>query len=177
MDNELENIDSINDETETLDSSNEESEEQEEEKQEYSEREKQLYARLKKAEADLKAKKEVKVEKKAAVKTDSKLSTFDQMALIKANIETQEDLDEVLDYADRKNISVAEALNSSIIKATLSESAEIRKSALAVNTGTGRRASGAVSDERIWADAQKGIMPENEADIAKLALLRMKARK
>ncbi len=170
---ELEDIDSINDETETLDSTNEEPEEQEEEKQEYSEREKQLYARLKKAEADLKDKKETKVEKKTAPKTDTKLSTFDMLALQKANIETEDDLDEVVRWADYNKISVAEALKSNILKATLSEKAEERTSAMAVNTGTGRRASGAVSDERLLADANKGIMPDSPDDIAKLARLRI----
>ena len=91
---ELENIDSPIDELETLDSTNEdEAAEDVEDKPEYTEREKQLYARLKKAEGDLKTRKEVPVEKKAEAKTvDGKLSTFDMLALQKANIDTQEDL-------------------------------------------------------------------------------------
>jgi hypothetical protein len=130
-------------------------------------------ARARKAEsAIIKAKSKPKTEAKQS-KPDGKLSTFDMLALQKANIETQEDLDEVTRWADYNSISVSEALQSNILKATLSEKAEERKSALAVNTGTGRRASGAVSDERLLADAKKGIMPESEADIAKIARLRI----
>lgn len=169
---ELETIDSTNDETENLDSTNEEIEVEEvEEKEEYSEREKQLYARLKKAEAELKAKPKTEVQ---APKVDAKLSTFDMLALQKANIETEEDLNEVVRWADYNKIPVAEALKSNILKATLAEKAEIRNSALAVNTGTGRRANaGAVSEARLMADAQKGIMPESAEDIAKLARMRL----
>lgn len=128
-------------------------------------------ARAKKAEAAIiKAKSKPKTE---TAKVDTKLSTFDMLALQKANIETEEDLDEVMNYAGYKKISVAEALKSNILKATLAEKAEIRTSALAVNTGTGRRASGAVSDSRLMADAQKGIMPESADDIAKLARMRL----
>jgi uncharacterized protein (DUF1800 family) len=130
-------------------------------------------ARAKKAEAAIiKAKSKPKAEKTVAPKSDTKLSIFDQKALFKANIETQEDLDEILDYASRKNISVAEALKSTVIKATLAENAEIRNSALAVNTGTGRRSGGTVSNERLLADARSGKMPDSAEDIAKLARIR-----
>jgi len=132
-------------------------------------------ARAKKAEAAIiKAKqKQPKAEKTAEARSDSKLSIFDQKALFNADIDTQEDLDEILDYADRKGISIAQALESTVIKATLAENAQIRKSAMAVNTGTGRRSSGTVSDERLMADAKKGIMPSNPEDIAKLARMRV----
>jgi hypothetical protein len=177
MDNELETIDSTNDEQETLDSSNENNEdsesiettEEERDTPEYTENEKQLYARLKKAEKELK---EAKKAEKKEPKIDTNLSSLDIIALSKANID-DEDIDEVLDYAAYKGISVKEALNSSILKATLSEKAEERMSAKAVNTGTGRRSGGAVSDERLLADAKKGIMPSNPEDIAKLARMRI----
>lgn len=128
-------------------------------------------ARAKKAEAAIiKAKSKPKT---AEPKTDSKLSIFDQKAIFNANIDTQEDLDEVLDYADRKGITVAQALESPVIKATLAESAQIRTSAMAVNTGSTRRAGGTVSDERLMADAKVGKMPESAEDIAKLARMRI----
>ena len=130
-------------------------------------------ARAKKAEAAIiKAKSKPKTEAKAP-KIDGKLSTFDLLALQKANIETEEDLDEVVRWADYNKISVSEALKSNILKATLTEKAEERKSAMAVNTGPGRRSSGTVSDERLMADAKKGIMPDNPDDIAKLARMRI----
>tara|TARA_R110000850_G_scaffold63547_1_gene143546 strand:- start:2440 stop:2964 length:525 start_codon:yes stop_codon:yes gene_type:complete len=131
-------------------------------------------ARAKKAEAAIiKAKSKPKAEKVDAPRTDSKMSIFDQKAIFNADIDTQEDLDEIMDYADRKGISVADALQSTVIKATLAENAQIRKSAQAVNTGTGRRAGGAVSDDRLMSDAKKGIMPSSEEDIAKLARMRV----
>lgn len=134
-------------------------------------------ARAKKAEAAIiKAKQKPKVEAKRA-EADTKLSAFDLLALQKANIETEEDLDEVVRWADYNKISVAEALKSNILKATLAEKAEERKSALAVNTGSGRRAGGTVTDERLLADASRGIMPESAEDIAKLARLRMQQKK
>jgi len=132
-------------------------------------------ARAKKAEATIiKAKDKHKAPKEEAStpKTDSKLSIFDQKAIFNADIDTQEDLDEILDYAERKNISVADALNSTVIKATLTENAEIRNSAKAVNTGTGRRASGTVTDAQLLANASKGKMPSSDEDIAKLARMR-----
>ena len=130
-------------------------------------------ARAKKAEATIiKAKDKQKAPKDEAPKTDSKMSIFDQKAIFNADIDTQEDLDEVMDYADRKGISVAEALQSTVIKATLAESAEIRNSAKAVNTGAGRRASGTLTDAQLLANASNGKMPSSDEDIAKLALMR-----
>jgi len=130
-------------------------------------------ARAKKAEATIIKAKDKKAPKGTPeAKTDSKLSIFDQKAIFNADIDTQEDLDEILDYAQRKNISVAKALESTVIKATLAENAQIRNSAKAVNTGTGRRASGTVTDAQLMADASKGKMPSSEEDIAKLARMR-----
>lgn len=133
-------------------------------------------ARAKKAEAAIiKAKEKHKAAPKEAQVVErevSKLSIFDQKAIFNADIDTQEDLDEIMDYASRKNISVADALKSTVIKATLAENAEIRKSAMAVNTVTGRRTSGTVTDAQLMADASKGRMPDSAEDIARLARMR-----
>jgi hypothetical protein len=159
--------------TETLEEEVEETTDEESE-DDTTEEEVDWEARAKKAEAAIiKAKQKPKAEKTAAPRTDSKLSIFDQKAIFNADIDTQEDLDEILDYADRKGISIAKALESTVIKATLAENAQIRKSAMAVNTGTGRRSSGTVSDERLMSDAKKGIMPSSPEDIAKLARMRI----
>ena len=180
MDNELENINSTNDDQENLDSTNEqiESEESDEEstdEPEYTENERKLYARAKKAEEELKKLKEAKPPKENTVKKEQSgdLSTLDIIALSKANIE-DEDIEEVLDYAKYKGISVREALSSSILKTTLAEKVEERKSAQVTHTGSGRRANSAISDERLLADARKGIMPENETDMSRLSMLRLK---
>lgn len=160
---------------ETIETPEEEVEETVEETEETDEEAEEIdwKARAEKAEATIiKAKAKPKTEFKAP-KIEGKLSTFDMLALQKANLETEEDLDEVVRWADYNKISVAEALKSSILKATLSEKAQERTSAMAVNTGTGRRSSGTVSDERLMADAHRNIMPDSVEDIAKLARMRV----
>lgn len=127
---------------------------------------------LKAEKAIEKAKKKAK---EAPVKVTGDLTTSDIIALTKANID-DEDVDEVLKYAKYENISVKEALNTSVLKAILADRKELRTSAQAVNTGTTKRASSQISDERLLADARKGIMPENPDDIARLTLLRLKRK-
>tara|TARA_R110002020_G_scaffold160173_5_gene344534 strand:+ start:155 stop:709 length:555 start_codon:yes stop_codon:yes gene_type:complete len=150
-----------------------ETEEEEEQQVDWEARAKKAEAAIIKAKSKPKAQKE---SKEVTPKTDSKLSIFDQKAIFNADIDTQEDLDEILDYADRKGVSVSDALNSTVIKATLAENAEIRKSAKAVNTGTGRRASGTLTDAQLASNAAQGKMPSSEEDIARLALARFQKK-
>ena len=103
------------------------------------------------------------------------LSAKDLIALAKADI-ADEDFDEVLEYAKFKKVSIADALNSSVIKATLAEKTELRKSAGAVNTGAGRRAGVNISDEKLYADSKLGILPDSDADMERLAKLRLQRR-
>lgn len=173
---EVENTDSQNSDEQEDDSTGDSDESSQEE---YTDREKQMYARMKKAEGFVQVDgKWVKSEKPApkaapkAKQSKTEMSHFDLLSLNKANIETQEDLDEVVRWADYNKISVSEALESNILKATIAEKAEKRASANAVNTGTGRRASGQVSDERLLSDAATNKLPTSEADIARLARLK-----
>lgn len=85
--------------------------------------------RAEKAEAALKDKKPP-VDKKA---DDASMSTKDFYALNKANV-PEEDVDDVLEYAKFKGISVQDALKSSVVKATLAEKSETRRTAQATNT-------------------------------------------
>lgn len=114
--------------------------------------------------------------KAPAVANASGLSATDLIALTKANLE-ETDLDDVLDYASYKKITVAEALRSSVVKATLAENAEKRKSSIAVNNGSGRRATNGTSEDQLLANARAGKMPDSEADMARLAEARLKNRK
>lgn len=173
MDDNQETLNSSNEEQETDNSPNVEQEAGEEsDAPEYTEREKQYYARIKKLEQELKEVKTTKPEP-----ATNGLSLAETIALSKADI-APEDIEDVLEYAQFKKMSVIDALKSPVMKATLAEKAEHRKSAAAVSTGAGRRAgSGAVSDDRLLSDAQKGIMPESEADIARLTELRLKGRR
>ncbi len=86
-------------------------------------------ARAEKAEAELRKLKP----KEENNQNDNSLSTKDFYALNKANV-PEEDVDDVLEYAKFKKITVLEALNSSVVKATLAEKAETRRTAQATNT-------------------------------------------
>lgn len=104
-------------------------------------------------------------------KSDPNLSTIDIIALTKANIET-DDIPDVLEYAKFKGIPVSEALKSTTVRSILSEKAEQRNIALATNTGGAKRSSGKVSDDTLIANAQRGNLPESDADIARLIATR-----
>lgn len=113
---------------------------------------------------------------KVAPKKSSDLSTLDIIAISKANIDT-EDVEEVVEYARFKGISVSEALKSPVIKTTLSQKEEMRKTAQATSTGSTRRGSSMVSDEKLLSDAKKGILPESDADIERLAKLQVNRKR
>jgi len=126
--------------------------------------------RAEKAEAEAKAKSEKKVEENTTPTNDS-LTQSDLLAIVRANI-AEEDIDEVKDYAHLKNISVAEALKTSVVKTILSEKDEERKTANATNTGSGRRGSDRQTPSQLLENAKKGILPDNDDDLEKLILAR-----
>jgi len=105
-------------------------------------------------------------------KAESKhdLSTSDIYSLMRANV-PEDDIAEVSEYARFKGISVAEALNSSVIKSTLAERAEKRNAANATSTGPARRGTAKASDEQLLEKASKGIMPESDDDLVRLIRL------
>jgi hypothetical protein len=115
-----------------------------------------------------------KAEKKAKEKPEQvdTLSAVDLIAVSKAGIEP-EDIEEVIDYAKFKGVPIHEALKSSVVRATLAEKAELRKSAEATNTGSARRASSVVSDEQLVENARQGSLPESDADLRRLTQLRL----
>ena len=129
---------------------------------------------LKAEQTIIKAKAKPKTETKPELTVNaSQLSARDLIALSKANLD-DEDIEEVMDYAGYKKLSIADALKSPVIQATIQRNAELKKSAAAVNLGSSKRAGGSVSDERLLADAQKGVYPESPEDIARLAVARFK---
>jgi len=137
-----------------------------------------IKARLQKAEElaknyKIRAEKAETKAKEVPEKSGPELSAMDLLAVTRSGIEP-EDLSEVMEYAKFKNIPIHEALKSSVVKATLAEAAELRKSAAATNTGTARRASTAVSDDQLLENARKGVMPDSDADLARLTKLRLK---
>lgn len=106
--------------------------------------------RAEKAEADLKRLKPA--EKKAE---EGSMSTKDFYALNKANV-PEEDVDDILEYAKFRNISVSEALGSSIVKATLAEKAETRRTAQATNTRQTRSQQTSADGESIIENVKGG---------------------
>jgi len=101
------------------------------------------------------------------------LSSKDIFAIMNAKV-AEEDIDEVVDYAKFKGISVGEALKTSTIKATLSERDEQRKTAMATNTGAARRGSSSASVESLLDNAVKGTLPESDKDIERLMQAKLK---
>ena len=109
-------------------------------------------------------------------KNDGDLSSKDILALTKANI-NDEDIDEVLDYAKYKKISVAEALKNGVVKTMLAEREEQRTIANAANTGAARRGSNIANDDTLISNTQAGNLPESDAEIERLAQARMRKMK
>lgn len=107
-----------------------------------------------------KAEGELKKFKPAETKTEDKneLSSKDTIALINAKVH-EEDVDDVVEYAKFKKIPVAEALKSGILKATLTEKAEFRKTADATNTRGAGKPAPKVTDADILKKAEKGDIP------------------
>lgn len=143
------------------------------------EKNKKLFERAKKAEAeakDLKAK-AVKPEAEAKVEPSQKqdgITAMDAMALMGAKVTVKEDIDEVVDYAKFKGITVAEALNASAVKSILAERAEQRQTSDATNTGNARRGTTAPSSETILANASKGKLPDDAEALAEAHMASMK---
>lgn len=113
---------------------------------------------------------------KVAPTKTAEFSPLDIIAISKANIDT-DDVEDVVDYARYKGISISEALKSNVIKTTLSQKEEMRKTAQATSTGQTRRGSSQISDERLLADASKGLLPDSDSDIERLASLQVNRKR
>ena len=75
----------------------------------------------------------------------------DHMALVEAKV-PQDDLDDVVDYAKFKGISIAEALKSSVVKTTLAEKAEFRRTAAATAVKTTRPTQNKIDGDKVMED-------------------------
>ena len=78
-----------------------------------------------------------------------------------------EDVDDVVEWAKFKKISVAEARKSDNIKTLLKDKEEKRKAAAFTNTGSARRSSVKLSDEDIVEAASRGEFPEDPEVLAR----------
>lgn len=131
---------------------------------ELEEKNKKLYARLKKG------------DEKAPSSLDSSLSNKDILALAKSTV-SDEDIDEVIDFAKFRKISVAEALQNKTMKTILGEREEERKTASATHVKGGARSASKTSGADILAKAERtGEVPDSEEGLKALFQARL-ARK
>lgn len=113
----------------------------------------QNFERAKKAEEEIK--------KLKSAKTQEGLSALDAVALAKAEIH-EEDIDELVEYANYKRITVRDALKSPLMQNMLKDRAEERRTALATHTKGGQRSAAKASGEELLAQAEKtGEIPED----------------
>lgn len=104
------------------------------------------------------------------------LTTLDVLALTKANIET-EDIDEIVEFAQFKKITVAEALKHSTVKTILKEKEEERRTAQATQTRGGARGTAKVSGDEILSKAAKtGQVPDSDEAFKEMFLARRAKR-
>lgn len=165
LENPEEGQDSILDET--VDYSGETVDEREERLKKAEEIARNQRMRAERAERELKALKSQKTEKQEKA---SDLSLKDIRALSDV---PDADVDEVLDFAKFKNISVAEAKNNPVMQTLLRTRAEERASAQAVTTAGNKRGVSKVSDDVYLSKVQNGEdMSEDEMRQAALAQIR-----
>lgn len=119
--------------------------------------------RAEKAEQELKAlKKPVQTEKETP-KNDN-ISFRDIRALQDV---ADEDVDEVINFAKFKGISIAEAKASPVIQTLLKTNTETRKTAQATQVKTNGRSFSKSNDDKILEDFENGIMPEDPTELSK----------
>ncbi len=104
------------------------------------------------------------------------LTPIDTIAIMRANV-PEDDITDVVEYAQFRKISIAEALKSSTVKNILAEKEEQRTVAQATNTGAARRGTSKVSDEALAQKAYKGDLPESDEDIKRLYKARRQMQK
>ena len=126
--------------------------------------------RAEKAEKLAKSVKTAPVSKEPS-KADGELSTKDIYALMEAKV-PEGDIEKVQDIAKLKGVSVSEALKLPLTKQILADESEQRNTASAANVGSSKRGSSKVSDSSLVSEADKGNMPENDADLERLWKLR-----
>ncbi len=115
----------------------------------------------------IRAEKAEKASKAKPPTTANDLNSKDLVAIMNAKV-PEDDIDEVVEYAKYRKASISDILKDPIMKATLDLRAEERNSSIAANTNSGRRGSQRIPDDVLMANASKGKMPENDAEINRL---------
>jgi hypothetical protein len=104
------------------------------------------------------------------------ITPLDAVAIAKADVH-EDDIQEVIDYAKFKKVSVADALKSDYVKSTLDRKTEERRTAQATATGPKRPGSAAKTGEGLLEKARStGELPESQADLDSLVAARFPKR-
>lgn len=121
---------------------------------------------------------EVKEAKEVKIVSKDGLSSTDVYVLMEAKVPS-DDIDDVVDYARMKGISLKEALASNVVKTILKDKVDERNAAEATSTKLRTRTtSKPMGGESYLEKASKtGELPESDDDFDKLAEARMKQRK
>lgn len=130
--------------------------------------------RAEKAERELKA---LKASPKSVEKEEIPVSGMGLKDIRALQDVPDEDVDEVIDFAKYKGISIAEAKKHPVIQTVLKTKAEERKSAEVANTGTSRRGVNKQTEETVLEDFTKGVVSEKKEDIEKLVLAQLAAKR
>jgi hypothetical protein len=191
MENQIENLNSPNEEVEQIEPEVNQTQETEpiliEETQDevsaLKAKNQELYEQLKKAKGFVRddsgqwAKKPQPVAQPVVEeKTGEDISNSEIFTLISAGI-PQEDKDEVVLYARTHKISVSDAVKSPEVKAILKVREDYRKSSEVSNTGVSRRGSVKVSGDTLLTSAEKGQVPESDEEIQRLIDARFEAKR
>jgi len=172
MENQFENLDSQNEENENANSSNGESEEVDvdalkEENVKLKKTNQGLYEESQKAKGFVRgsdgkwvkpAPKETKEES-----TETKSETMSLKDIRALQDVHDEDVDELIEYAKFKGVSVAEVKKNPVIQAHLRTKEEERKTAAATNTGAGGRATSKITGDTLLERAiNENVVPETQ---------------
>lgn len=133
--------------------------------------------RAEKAEVKAKAgEKTPKNKEKETLKNEDDISQKDLYTLVGAKVH-EDDVDEVIDYAKHKDISIKEALKTTVVKTILSEKKEERETAAATATGKKRGGSSKVSGDSLLSRAESEFkIPETIEDTKRLVEARLKSK-
>lgn len=118
-------------------------------------------------------------EKVGSKEPEDKTSKNENMSLkdIRALADVHDDdVDDILDFAKWKNMSVAEAKKAPAMIAILKAKEEERRTAQAANAGGGRRGTSQVTDDQILNKFESGQISEDDAEIERLAEARFNQR-
>jgi len=104
------------------------------------------------------------VEKKSSAKSEE-LGSKDLFALMQNQVH-EDDIDDVVEVAKLRKVTVAEALKLDLTKTILAKKSEYRKSAEVANTAPARKGATKISDDALLGGLSEGKIPEKGSEEA-----------